>query len=114
MKRKEYLFGELPEELCIPEVQAMACPLGAERSAMVTLGFIWNGVRYRVYRDAQARASHKSYCDLRDALLGAEVSVNDIAIAMGTLGLDVGAQSEIWAELADATREEYPVNEEPA
>ena len=78
MKRKEYLFGELPEELYVAAVQAMACSMSAECSPMVTLGFTWNGFRYRVYRDTQARAAHKSYFDLRDALLGADVSVKDI------------------------------------
>jgi hypothetical protein len=112
MKRKEYLLGELPEELCIAPVQAMARSLSGDSGKTLTISLTVSGVRYRVYRDAQAKESHKSFCDLADALLGADVSAEDIRIAMGTLGLDVEAQSELWARIAEARREEFADDEQ--
>jgi hypothetical protein len=95
MERKEYLLSELPTELR-PYYDAMDFGV-----PLATVGFTAGGVRYRIYRDEQSKATAKAFgIDLTDALKGADVPAEEIKSAMEKLAMDPKDRDVILADIA--------------
>ena len=97
MDRKEYLLSELPIEL---RDAAEFASIGMGLDHISTVGFTLNGVRYRVYRDKQKKATTKAFVDLMDALKGADVPDEEIKSAMDKLAMNPKGRDVVLAEIA--------------
>lgn len=102
MERKEYLLSELPVEL---RDAAGFASMGMGLESMSTVGFALDGVRYRIYRDEQAKAKAKAFgIDLMDALKGADVPTHEVEASMDRLGYTPEDRSQRWAEITERRR----------
>ena len=110
MERREYLLNELPDEL--QEVYEEAWTFYMGNLYMGSVGFTLDGVRYRIYRDEQSKATAKAWgIDLQDALRGADVPAADVAAAMDKLGYDADDRRVVLAEIAERQAADTPGKE---